>query len=179
VSSAVGLSLNPSVSDFTDLQGIEHGPLLVMKLLVERMDITQINKIDKSVADITVILEINGQIEKIIVALELLVESLKHHFLRVLIGDIPYHQSRLVFRKYPRRNDLKLRVVINGLKLPLLALILPFPRVHVLPRKLTDQILASLTTTLLLQKTAVFGLLEGQLLILAAVLSREHRSLLF
>jgi len=66
-----------------------------VELLVKRENTTQINKIDKSVPDIAVILEINGEIEKVIASPKILIKSLKHHFFRILIWNIPYHQGGL------------------------------------------------------------------------------------
>lgn len=59
MSQALFFSLDSRVSDFADLLRIVDGPLFSIQLLEKRQNRADINKIDKSVADITVIFQIN------------------------------------------------------------------------------------------------------------------------
>ena len=87
----IRLALDPCIPDLANLHRIKHSPLFIMKFLTERKDITQINKIDKSVANIAIVLEINRQIEEVITAFKFLIKGLQHHLLCVFVRNIPNH----------------------------------------------------------------------------------------
>lgn len=48
--------------------------------------------VDECIADVALVLEIDGEVEEIIVALEVLIDSGQQHLLCVLVGDVLNHQ---------------------------------------------------------------------------------------
>jgi hypothetical protein len=59
-------TLNPSVLEVALLIRIEFSPFFVFELVVEINNEKRMNKVQKGIANIGFILEINGQIQKVI-----------------------------------------------------------------------------------------------------------------
>jgi len=49
-------------------------------------------QVDERVANVALVLEVDGQVEEVVAAAELLVHRLQQHLLRVLVGDVLNHQ---------------------------------------------------------------------------------------
>lgn len=63
-----------------------------MVLLVELLDVRDVNEIDESVPYITLVVEVYGKVEEVILVRILVVDILHEVLLRVLVGDVAYHQ---------------------------------------------------------------------------------------
>lgn len=87
----VSLALNAAVGDLADLFGVEGLPRLVVQVLVEGHDVYGINEIDEGVADVAAVVQIQGQVEKVVAALVMPVDALQEHLFCVLVGDVPDH----------------------------------------------------------------------------------------
>lgn len=70
------LSLQPRVRDRADLLAVEVGPLLVVKLLVEPHNVRWIHEVDERVAHVALVLEIDGQVEEVVLAVMALIDLL-------------------------------------------------------------------------------------------------------
>ena len=46
----------------------------------------------KGIAHVALVLEVDGQVEKVVLALELLINSGQQHLLRVFVGDVLHHE---------------------------------------------------------------------------------------
>ncbi len=84
--------LNTGVTDVADLLAVELLPLLAIKLLDEGDDVLWAHHVDEGVAHIALILEINWQVEEVVGSMELFINGCQQHLLRVLIGNVLYHQ---------------------------------------------------------------------------------------
>lgn len=111
------LSLNSSVVNFADLLGVESSPLLVVEGPVERLDFLHTDKVDEGVSHVTVVEEVNRQVEEVKLVLELLIQRSQHLLLSVLVGYVPYHKRCPVFLNDFIRDDLKPFVVLHLLSL--------------------------------------------------------------
>lgn len=179
MSFTIRLSLNSGVSNLTNLKWVELFPLLIMKLLIKWEDITQINKIDKSVTYVAVILRIDGEIKKIIASPKITVKSLKHHFFGVLVRNITNHEGCHPGCKNFLRYYFEFLIVIDGLELPFLSFTwLRFLIFHLpLLRKLVYKVLTLINLALTFPKTSVFMIFKSKSFILAAILCRKHSCL--
>lgn len=91
-------SLDASVSNFAYFLAVELLPFLVVEVLIEGNDCLAIDKVDKSVTNIALVLEIDWQVKEIISSFVSFINSGKQHLLIVLVGDVSNHQSgSLVF----------------------------------------------------------------------------------
>lgn len=88
------LALDATVGQLTDLLRIEALPILTIQVLVQRNNINWVTHVDEGIADVTVVLQVNRKIEKIVTTCMFRVDSLQQHFLCVLVGDILDHYSR-------------------------------------------------------------------------------------
>ena len=106
------LALDAPVGDLADLLRVERLPRLVVQVLVERHDIYRVHEIDEGVADVAAIVEVEGQVEKVIVPLMQSVDALEEHILRVFIRDVPDHDgcARVFTLKDPVEVDSELRI---------------------------------------------------------------------
>ena len=96
----VWFPLDPSISEFTDLLGVEALPLLSVELLKKLEDKNRINKIDECISNIAFILnqirkygylKINRQVEEVILVLVVLIDLLQKHLLCILVWDVLNH----------------------------------------------------------------------------------------
>ena len=62
-------ALDAPVGDLADLFRVERLPRLVVQVLVERHDVYRIHEIDEGIADVAAIVEVEGQVEKVIISL--------------------------------------------------------------------------------------------------------------
>ena len=85
------LTLIASVGDLADFLRVESLPRLSVQVLVEGNDKDRVHEIDESVSNIAVVLQINWQVEKVVAAGMELIDFLKEHLLRVLVGDVSDH----------------------------------------------------------------------------------------
>ena len=88
------LALDATVGQLADLLRIEALPILTIQVLVQRNNINWVTHVDEGIADVTVVLQVNRKIEKIVTTCMFRVDSLQQHFLCVLVGDILDHYSR-------------------------------------------------------------------------------------
>lgn len=70
-------SLYAAVGDFAPLLGVEHGPLSPMEFSVEIQDEVVVHKVHKCITHICLVLVVNRHIEKVVLALVVLVYLLK------------------------------------------------------------------------------------------------------
>ena len=85
---------------------VESLPLALVEALGERQDVLGLNHVDECVADIALVLEVDGQVEEVVQAAELLVDGLQQHLLRVLVGDVLDHQRCPHVLPYERNDSL-------------------------------------------------------------------------
>lgn len=83
--------LNTGIADVADLLAIELLPFLAVKFLDERNDVRWPHHVDESIAYIALVLEVNGQVEEVVGAAELLINGGQEHLLGVLVGDVLDH----------------------------------------------------------------------------------------
>ena len=84
--------LDTSIADVADLLAVELFPLFAVKFLDEGNDVRWPHHVDESIAHIALVLEVNGQVEEVVGATELLINGGQEHLLCVLVGDILDHQ---------------------------------------------------------------------------------------
>ena len=84
-------ALDSAVGYLADLFRVKRFPRLVIQVLVERYDVYWIYEIDKSVTYVTSIVQIERQIEKVVFALVMSVNTLQKHVLGVLVGYVTDH----------------------------------------------------------------------------------------
>ena len=65
------LTLHARVRDLTDFAAIEVRPALSIELAVKCDQILGVDKIDESISDVAFVFEVNGQVEKVILALKM------------------------------------------------------------------------------------------------------------
>ncbi len=85
-------ALNSSVVYFANFLRVKSCPFLVVKTPIKGLNILNVNKIDKSIANVTVVKKIYRQIEKVKLVFELPIKSIKHLLLSVFIRYVPYHE---------------------------------------------------------------------------------------
>lgn len=86
------LPLDTSIRNLAHLVGIELAPFATVKLDVERDNVTRCNEVDERVPDVALVLEIDGQVEKIKAAAIVLLQRRQQHFSRVLVRDVADHE---------------------------------------------------------------------------------------
>jgi len=87
------LSLNSSIGDVANLFTVKLFPFLVVKLLNKWNNTLWVDEIDKCIANIALILEINWEVEEIITCLEFNIYCFQQHLLSILVGNVLYHES--------------------------------------------------------------------------------------
>ena len=88
------LALDAAVGDLANLVTVELGPLGPVVLIEEVDDEDGIDEVDESVAHVTVVLEVNGKVEEVVVVLLGAIDGLKQHLLGVLVRDVLDHDRR-------------------------------------------------------------------------------------
>eukprot|EP00321_Phaeocystis_globosa_P001156 CAMPEP_0118826520 /NCGR_PEP_ID=MMETSP1162-20130426/12019_1 /TAXON_ID=33656 /ORGANISM="Phaeocystis Sp, Strain CCMP2710" /LENGTH=288 /DNA_ID=CAMNT_0006757261 /DNA_START=249 /DNA_END=1111 /DNA_ORIENTATION=+ len=86
------LALDARVRDLAHLVRVEAVPLLVVELLVEGEDVAGRDEVDEGVAHVAPVLEVNGQVEQVELALVPVLDGGEQHLLVVLVGDVAHHQ---------------------------------------------------------------------------------------
>lgn len=87
------ISLDSGIFDFANLFTVEFFPFLAIKFQVKVFDKLGISEVDKSISKIAKIAEINGQVEEVIFAFVILINSLSNQRQVIFVGDIPDHHS--------------------------------------------------------------------------------------
>jgi len=59
------LTLNASIRNITDLITVKYLPVLTIVLMMKRSDVSVINKVHKGISSITLVLEVDWQIEEV------------------------------------------------------------------------------------------------------------------
>lgn len=85
--------LDTGIADIANLLAVELLPLLAVELLDEWDDVGRPHHVDKSIAHIAFVLEIDGQVEKVVGAAKLFIDGGEQHLLRVLVGNVLDHQG--------------------------------------------------------------------------------------
>lgn len=106
--------LDSSILNASNLVGVVPLPLLPVEVQVKAANELRINKIDKSVPHVTVVLEVYRKIEEIVGLGILVVKGLEEHISGVLIGNVLDHKSSA---------SVIFDLVENNVKLTLLALL--------------------------------------------------------
>lgn len=86
------LALDTRVGDLALLLRVELLPFLVVELLIERNQRLAVHEVNKSIAHVALVLEVDGEIEEVVGALVPLVNGSKEHLLAVLVRDVLNHQ---------------------------------------------------------------------------------------
>ena len=88
------LSLNSSVRNVADFIAVECSPMLYKVLAVKLQDIMIVHKINKGVAAVASILEVDGKVKKVNNSRSMFVFSklFKKHFLSVFVRNVSNHQ---------------------------------------------------------------------------------------
>ena len=84
--------LNAGVADVADLLTVELLPLLIVEALGDGYDEVWADNVDEGVANIALVLEVDGQVEEVEHAGEALIDCSQQHLLIVLVGDVLDHQ---------------------------------------------------------------------------------------
>lgn len=85
--------LDAGVADVAHLLAVELLPLLTIKLLNERDDVFRPHHVDKSIAHIALVFEVDWKVEKVVGAAKLFVNGSKQHLLCVFVGNVLDHQG--------------------------------------------------------------------------------------
>jgi hypothetical protein len=85
------LALNPSVSNFTNFVAIKSRPLLRVKLHVEVYNIDAVHEVDKGIAHVALIFEVDWQVKEVVVVLLMRVDEVEQHCLGVLVWNVFNH----------------------------------------------------------------------------------------
>ena len=89
----VALALDPPERDLADLLRVEAVPRLVVHVLKEGHDVDRINEVDEGVPDVAPVVQVERQVEEVVAALVVPVDALQEHLLRVLVRNVPDHDS--------------------------------------------------------------------------------------
>ena len=92
---ALLLALYARVLDLAYLLAVELRPLLVVEALVECFYSAQLLEVNKGIAHIAVVLEVDGKVEKVVRVVEALVDSFEHELLRIFIRNVLNHDCCL------------------------------------------------------------------------------------
>lgn len=84
--------LNPCIADVADFLTVEPLPFALIEAFGEGQDVLWLHHIDEGIANIAFVLEVYGQVEEVVQAVELLINSLQQHLLGVLIWDVLDHE---------------------------------------------------------------------------------------
>ena len=76
-----------------DFLAVEPFPFPLVESGHQRQDVLGMHHVDESVANIAFVFEVNWQIEKVVLAAELLVDSLQQHLLCVLVWNVFDHEG--------------------------------------------------------------------------------------
>jgi hypothetical protein len=104
--------LDAAVGDLANLVTVELGPLGPVVLIEEVDDEDGIDEVDESVAHVTVVLEVNGKVEEVVVVLLGAIDGLKQHLLGVLVRDVLDHDRRPVVRAVQDTVDVQGELVL-------------------------------------------------------------------
>lgn len=86
-------SLYTCIGYVGDFLRVELLPTLVVKVLEQWDDMLWCDEIDESIANVALILEVDGQVKKVITSLDNLINRRKQHLLCVLVWNVLDHQS--------------------------------------------------------------------------------------
>jgi len=102
-------ALDSAISDFADFLWVESLPWLSIEVLIKRNNEERVNKVDKGISDITVVLQVNWEVKEIIAAGMELINLLKEHLLGVLVGDVSNHDrcARILSMQYAIKINLE------------------------------------------------------------------------
>ena len=108
------LALDTTVCDLADFLGIERLPRLVIQILIKGHDIDRIDKVYEGIANVTAIVQVERQVKEVVFALVQPVDTFKQHILRILVGDVPYHDrgTRVLTAKDAVEINHELRIVV-------------------------------------------------------------------
>lgn len=81
-----------------------------MKLIIEVQNEVMVDKVDKTISHICLVLVIYRHIDEVVLALMILVDLLQEHLLSVLVGDIPNHNSCAEI--FPRLNLFEIDFIL-------------------------------------------------------------------
>ena len=100
--------MDSSIGDFADFLGVESLPRLSIEVLIKWYDKEWIDKVDKGISNVAVVLQVNGKVEKVVFAAVVLVNLLQEHLLGVLVGDVSDHDGRA--RVFASQNSIKINL---------------------------------------------------------------------
>lgn len=83
--------MDTAVGNLANFITIKLLPFLVIESLEEFINVYGVNEIDKGIAHVAPIFEVNREIEEIILIFGLSINCLKQHFLGILIRDVSDH----------------------------------------------------------------------------------------
>lgn len=90
--------MNAGVRDGADLFAVEVVPTPSIELAEKTDDGPEVNEVHEGIADVALVLKVNGQVEEVVEPLEVLIDFFKDRGLGVLVGDVPHHQRRPAVR---------------------------------------------------------------------------------
>lgn len=91
-----------------DFLRVESFPRLPIQVFVKWYDKEWIDKVDKGISYVAVVLQIYGKVEEVVFAAVVLVNLLKEHLLGVLVGDVSDHDGRA--RVFASQNAIKINL---------------------------------------------------------------------
>ncbi len=94
---ALFFSLKPSIRNFADFSRVKLRPIFSMVVKMKFREALQIDKIDKCISLIAIVFHVDGQIKKIVFALEIFVNFFNEQFLSKFVWNILNHNGRLFF----------------------------------------------------------------------------------
>jgi hypothetical protein len=88
---------------------------LIIESFEEVKNVNRVDEVDESIPHVASVLEVDGEVEKVILVLGVPVDSLQQHFLGVFIRDVSDHNrsSQVI----PRGNALEVEVEVCRLRL--------------------------------------------------------------
>jgi hypothetical protein len=113
VSLALDLTLNPRVVNLANLLAVKPRPLLVVKSLVEQLDVPQVSEVDEGISDVALVEEVDWEVKEVKLVFEFPVDGCQHLFLGVFVGDVSYHEGRPALRNDFSEVDFKPVIVFH------------------------------------------------------------------
>ena len=106
--------LNATVGDLADFLRVERLPRLVVQVLIKRHNENRVDEVDKGVPNVTPVVKVQWQVEKVVFALMKPVDALKEHLLGVLVWNVPDHDgcARVLTPQDPVQIHRELRIAV-------------------------------------------------------------------
>lgn len=92
------ITLQTCVGDLADLDAHEIGPFVLVKFLVEVLELGGTGHVDEGVAHVAPVGGVHRQLEEVVAPQKVFVDQVQQHGLRVFVGDVLDHQGGALVR---------------------------------------------------------------------------------